>query len=273
MPVIEPAGLADSVSTEGKVNMNYQILPYKWIKRATAMHGALQGVRMTAIPSAAVKVGATDHYKDPANASNLEFRYAVNAPATLEGFEELRFDEDEIFRSPSEITEMWLVPKRLVSDGAVHNYNSGSGINPAAPPGDNRLPSEYQNTKIGDYRGMQTWWENDPTVADDAFEATGDNLREAPYAQLYPRLATRSNVFTIHYRVQVLRKSRSVKPSEWKEGADTVVAEQRGSTTIERFLDLNSPTNFPDFASNPVNGPAVDDFYQVRVVNRRIFAP
>lgn len=273
MPVIEPAGLGDSVSTEGKVNMNYQILPYKWIKRATAMHGALHGVRMTAIPSAAVKVGASDHYKDPANASNLEFRYAVNAPATLEGFDELRFDQDEIFRSPSEITEMWLVPKRLVSDGTVHTYSSGGTINPVAPPGDNRLPSEYQTTKIGDYRGMQTWWENDPAVPDDAFEATGDNLREAPYAQLYPRLATRSNVFTIHYRVQVLRKSRSVKPNEWKEGSDTVVAEQRGSTTIERFLDLNSPTNFPDFAANPVNGQAVDDFYQVRVVNRRTFAP
>lgn len=273
MPIIEPAGLADSVSTEGKVNMNYQILPYKWIKRATAMHGALQGVRMTAIPSAAVKAGATEHYKDPANPSNLEFRYAVNAPATLEGFEELRFDLDEIFRSPSEITEMWLVPKRLVSDGTVHTYSSGGTITPLAPPGDNRLPSEYQSTKIGDYRGMQTWWENDPAVPDDGFEATGDNLREAPYAQLYPRLATRSNVFTIHYRVQVLRKSRTVKPNEWKEGTDTVVAEQRGSTTIERFLDLNNAASLPDFATTPVTGPTVDDFHQIRVVNRRVFAP
>ena len=272
MPVIEPAGVSDSVSTEGKVNMNYQIMPYKWIKRATALHGALHGVRMTAIPSASVKGGATDHYKDSANPSNLEYRYAVNAPATLEGFEELRFDKDEIFRSPSEITEMWLVPKRLVSNGSAHAYTSGS-ITPLAPPGDNRLPSEYQTTRTGDYRGMQTWWENDPTKPDDAFEATGDNLREAPYAQLYPRLATRSNVFTIHYRVQVLRKSRTVKPGEWKEGVDTVVAEQRGSTTIERFLDLNSSTDFPDFAANPVNGPAVDDYYQVRVVNRRVFAP
>ena len=70
-----------------------------------------------------------------------------------------------------------------------------------------------------------------------------------------------------------VRKSRTVKPNEWKEGTDTVVAEQRGSTTIERFLDLNNAASLPDFATTPVTGPTVDDFHQIRVVNRRVFAP
>ncbi len=35
---------------------------------------------------------------------------------------------------------------------------------------------------------------------------TGDNIRELPYAQIYSRLTTRSNSYTVHVRVQVLQK-------------------------------------------------------------------
>lgn len=272
MPVVDPPGTADAVSTEGKVNMNYQMMPFTWIKRATAMHGALQGVRLTAIPTAAVTPGTTSHYKDPAGASELEFRYGINAPATLEAFDDMRFDQWDIFRSPSEICEMWLVPQQLVSQGGVHLYSSGS-VKPPLPPGNGNNASAYVNQKPGDYTKMLEWWEGDPAKPDDAFEATGDNLRESPYAQLYPRLTTRSNVFTIHYRVQAVKKSRSVKPDEWDERRDAVVSEQRGSTTIERYLDLNEADEkgMPDYATG--GGSALDDYYQIRVLNRRVFAP
>ena len=272
MPVVDPPGTADAVSTEGKVNMNYQMMPFTWIKRATAMHGALQGVRLTAIPTAAVIPGTTSHYKDPAGASELEFRYGINAPATLEAFDDMRFDQWDIFRSPSEICEMWLVPQQLVSQGGVHLYSSGS-VKPPLPPGNGNNASAYVNQKPGDYTKMLEWWEGDPAKPDDAFEATGDNLRESPYAQLYPRLTTRSNVFTIHYRVQAVKKSRSVKPDEWDERRDTVASEQRGSTTIERYLDLNEADEkgMPDYATG--GGSALDDYYQIRVLNRRVFAP
>jgi hypothetical protein len=137
------------------------------------------------------------------------------------------------------------------------------------------------------YNSMMDWWEGpdkgDPT---DAFEATGDNARESPYAQLYPRLCTKSNVFTVHWRVQVLHKARSNKPDMWieqsggKKGAepDHVVAEQRGRTMIERYLPPNGKKRdgesivFPDYATQPTPD-ALDDYYEYRVVNRRAFAP
>ena len=42
--------------------------------------------------------------------------------------------------------------------------------------------------------------------AQGAGRLTGDNLRELPYAQLYGRLTTRSNSYTVHMHVQVLQK-------------------------------------------------------------------
>ncbi|MDB6139955.1 MAG: Verru Chthon cassette protein, partial [Verrucomicrobiaceae bacterium] len=89
MPVVEPDGVSDSFATEGKVNMNYQIVPFLWVKRATAMYGALHGVRITAIPSNAVTSRA---YKNPVAASSLEFRYSVDADKTLAAFDDRFFN-------------------------------------------------------------------------------------------------------------------------------------------------------------------------------------
>jgi len=79
-------------------------------------------------------------------------------------------------------------------------------------------------------------------------------------------------VFTVHYRVQLLKKSRSTKAGEWDETRDTVAAEHRGQTTLERYLDLNKKT-IPDFATSINEGEALDDYYNIRVVNRRDFKP
>ncbi len=263
LPHTDPPGLSEGFATEGKVNMNYQMLPYTWITRATALHGALHGVRLTAIPSpAAEAVGTTNHYKasvagaNPA-ASLLQFDYSINAKATLEAFSD-RFKTGDLFRSPSEICDIWLVPERLND----HDYGTLPGGLPKTPP-----------TGDGAYKNMLTWWEGtDLTSAKDGFEATGDNTREAPYAQLYPRLTTRSNVFTVHYRVQLLKKSRTTKIDEWDEAKDNVAAEYRGSTVIERYLD---PTQkgVTDFAETLNTSEALDDYYQWRTVRRTQFAP
>ena len=262
MPAVEPEGLSEGFSTEGKVNMNYQIMPFQWIKRATAMYGALHGVRLTAIPSQAVVNGS---YKGIAK-SSLEFRYAVDPDKTLAAFDDRFLNPTtgltDVFRSPSEICEMFLIPKELPG----HNYlsNSYPSLDPA---------TVFQNHVHTTYQNALKWWEgplpSDPT---DGFEATGDNLREAPYAQLYPRLCTRSNVFTVHYRVQVLRKSRSTPPAQWVEGKDNVASEYRGETTIERYLDPTT-TKVPDFVAAKRVTEAVDDYYQYRIVRRKQFAP
>jgi hypothetical protein len=94
---------------------------------------------------------------------------------------------------------------------------------------------------------------------------TGDNLRELPYAQLYSRLTTRSNSFTIHVRAQALQKINDhTNPGVWREGVDRVVGEWRGSYEIERYLDPNAPAPKPGAPLGP---------YKFRIVSAQRFTP
>ncbi|MBL9114417.1 MAG: Verru_Chthon cassette protein A [Verrucomicrobiaceae bacterium] len=253
MPAVEPAGFCDNWATEGKVNMNYQIMPFSWIKRRSAMHGALEGVRITAIPTASAVADNSTHYKhfDPATGqgSSWDFQYAVNAEPTLQQFER-KFANNQVFITASEICDILLVPKSL---GGDRTY------------GDSRpLPTTPD--------GVIEWWEGSQENPSDAFEATGDNTREAPYAQLYPRLCTRSNVFKVHYRVQALQKVSSTSPSGWDETRDRIAGEYRGEAVIERYLDPDR-TGIIDFATNQNTDKTLDDYYDYRVLGRKQFAP
>lgn len=262
MPVTEPRLLSPGFATEGKVNLNCQILPFSYISRTTALHAALRGVRITAIPNP--QQGQPPAHKNPdrSKPSLIEYRYPVNAAKTIEGFEAERFAKGDIFRSPSEICEMFLVPKRFgeaeekggSSQPSAHDYGSAKATSGLA------------------YDQMLDWWRSQNANQPDGFEATGDNSRESPYAQLYPRLATRSNVFQVHYRVQLLRKSRSTASTVWDDVKDQVAAEHRGSTVIERYLDP-ADKKIPDFAAQSSGTESLDDYYRYRIVSRQPFAP
>jgi type II secretory pathway pseudopilin PulG len=94
---------------------------------------------------------------------------------------------------------------------------------------------------------------------------TGDNLRELPYAQLYSRLTTKSNSYTVHMRVQVLQKLNDhSNPAVWREGTDLILGDWRGSYEIERYLD---PAATAPAAGQPL-GP-----YKYRIVSARRFTP
>jgi hypothetical protein len=94
---------------------------------------------------------------------------------------------------------------------------------------------------------------------------TGDNLRELPYAQLYGRLTTRSNSYTVHVRVQVLQKLRNdPQQNVWKEGTDLVLGDWRGSYEIERYLDPTAKAPDPGKPLKP---------YLFRIVSLSRFAP
>lgn len=108
---------------------------------------------------------------------------------------------------------------------------------------------------------METFWSS--------HALTADNLRERIYTTLYPRLTTKSNTYTVHYRVQTLKKARGTDPGVWDETRDSVRSEQRGSVTIERFIDANDP-NIPDFAANPsTDTKTLGSFYRWRTVASR----
>ena len=225
MPVVEPYAISEPFSTAGKVNLNYQIAPFTYIRRATAMYGVLKSVRVAAIPNSAMSA-----YKS--GGVNTVLRRQVDPVETLRGFDE-RFDNASkggMFRSASEICDMQLVPK-----GATLSL-------------------------------VQNGWWND-------YALTGDNAREIPYGQIYSRVTTKSNSFTVHMRVQVLKKRSTSNPAAqavWSEDSDVVAAEYRGSAAIERYVDTGD-TTIPDFAVQP--DATLDRFYKFRVLGVRRFSP
>ncbi len=113
---------------------------------------------------------------------------------------------------------------------------------------------------------VASWWNN--------FRLTSDTLREQPYTALLSRVTTKSNTFTVHYRVQVLRQGGAgTNYAEWDESRG-IMGEYRGSTTIERYLDPNAK-NIPDYTQVNLNGTydPIDRWYRWRVLSQKQFAP
>ena len=105
---------------------------------------------------------------------------------------------------------------------------------------------------------------------------TGGNYRERPYVRILPKLTTKSNTFTVHYRVQALKqvnRGTSATWNTWDETEDIVKAEQRGSYTIERYIDPNDPRLVGVDFADPDEKRIVEDFYQFRIIDHKIFAP
>jgi uncharacterized protein (TIGR02600 family) len=250
MPVVEPFAISEPFSSEGKVNLNYAIAPFGYLKRTTALRAALHPLRVTAMPQTAV-----DRYKSKDNPEN--YRYLVDRDETLRGFDEF-FDEYKkdrskgFFKSASEICDRYLYPK-----GETHAGNIA-----------------FRGKSENEIR--QTFWKNSAL--------TGDNVREKPYADLYPRITTKSNTYTVHYRVQTLRKVPYTGPQggedeyyrTWDESRDKVLAEYRGSSTIERYLDPEDErfkANYSKGDRIDVEHESLEDAYRFRVIYHKRFSP
>lgn len=99
---------------------------------------------------------------------------------------------------------------------------------------------------------------------------TGDNSKERPYAHLYPRLTTRSNVFRVHFIVETLKKVRGSKPEVFDPANDHVTARHQGSRLIRRYLDTSRsdlPTYLPPDSggTNTVMPKPIDLFYDWQI--------
>lgn len=238
LPVVEPYAISEPFSTAGKVNMNYQIIPFTGIERKTALYGVLRPVKITAINDSSGS-GYTYKTYNPANSTPLTFRYPIEIPKTLNAFDD-RFATNGVFRSASEICDIFLIPDPSL---------------PATPP--------YPWTTPVSMGNIAAFWQ---------FHAlTGDNARENPYALIYPRLTTRSNTYTVHVWAQTLKKIPGTDPTKWVEGRDVVTGEFRGSYLIERYLHP-ADSDIPDYAtaSTPKN---LNQFYRFRVINAKQFNP
>ena len=229
MPVVEPYAISEPFSTAGKINMNYQILPFRNITRSTALVGLLRSERMPLIPLALANKYKSSLPSNTASDPNLPTRPLIDIPKTLAQFQ-TTFDANDVYRSASQICD-------------IHLVSVGKTLASVSNPG---------------------FWKT-------TYGLTGDNSRERPYTNLLGRLTTKSNTFTVHYRVQSLKQNSGSTPGAWNEKKDRVLAESRGSTLIERYINPNDKA-IPDYptASNPVS---LGTFYKWRVVNKRNFAP
>jgi hypothetical protein len=206
-----------------------------------------------AIPSSDVtsyKTGGAPNYRRDLNVDEtligFDQRFARTAPSDVNvgmvsdpsaPLGQRPVGEAGAFRSASEICDMYLVPGSVIGGGGA---------------------SGPRFTNVG------SWWTN--------YRLTGDNVREYPYGQIYPRVTTRSNTFTVHMRVQTLQKSTTTPSAVWDEERDTIVSEYRGSTMLERYVDSGDP-KLPDFADPRQSAATMDTFYRIRTINTKKFAP
>ena len=257
MPITEPYAISQPFATEGKINMNYQIAPFDYIKRRTPLYSVLKSCGLIALPQK--KVVKTDSDNDrfatqlrgikqnrrtAVSNEPIEYYYDIDPnpkTGTLQGFEK-KFAQGKIFRSASEICEIFLVPKRRTE--SVPGYNKKPDYAKQADP------EKYS------YDKMMQWWEE--------FKLTGDNERENPYNSLYPRLTTKSDSYQIHFRVEKIRKSKA-KPKIFDSSKDKIISKYRGSALIERYISPNE--EFPDFSEN--NDKSLDNFYKYRIPQRK----
>ena len=232
MPIVEPYPLSEPFSSRGKVNLNYQMLPFSFIKRATALAAVFKSERVLGIPSNAGRL-----YKDDDASGHNGWHHPIDMDfekGTLAQWEH-KFDQGKIFRTATEVCEMFLYPK------------------------DEDVAWDENNNNI------RKWW--------DEHRLTGDNSIEQPYANIYPRVTTKSNTFKVYMTVQTLQKVRGTSANEFVPGQDQVTGEYRGSAVIERFLD---PTDrdIPNYKNHRIENAAesLEQYYRYRVVNVRQFA-
>jgi len=260
MPVVEPYPMSEPFSTAGKINLNYQIMPFgKFMKRDTAMRALLRSERLLLIPFNAKNGAHSEVYTE----DSAEYRHEIDESTTL-AFLERRWNptltpapEDQVFRSASQICELDLYPR--TATGAVN-----ARIPVFTPTAAGTSQASIDNT-------WRSFWEE--------YRLTGDNTRERPYARLYSRLTTKSNTFTVHLRVQSLAKRLSdPNQASWDETKDQVTGEYRGSALIERYIDPTDRRFNPQDVTTKLQGdvinPDADELeqaYKFRVVATKQF--
>jgi len=241
MPQAEPYAISEPFSTAGKVNLNYQMFPFLYIDRSTAIQSVLASEKVAIVGSsqaATYKVfnTATGTLRSPLNLSEVN--------GTLSQFVQ-RFTNLDFFHAPAEICDVYLVPQ---------------GYSWAADPASGSAPFTYT-----DSTAQSAWYGS-------GFALVGDNTREKPYADIYSRITTKSNSFTIYYRVQTLKNPITADQTQWTEGQGSVLGDYRGSTTLERYIDPND-TTIPDYTSAAAGTPNLENHYKWRVVENTRFSP
>ena len=235
MPVVEPYGISEPFVTSGKINLNTQIAPFTYITRTTGLQAVLKSVMMAALNPA-----ATDSHGNGPFISTYKNSYyysAVGSPQPNPGVT-TRYPID-----PDKTISQLTTTSPDTNSSAPYPYDypefARTSYTAAAP---NFFVSASQvcdvplipmASGVNGPADIQTFWTNN--------SLTGDNCLERPYSMIYPRVTTKSNIFTVHVRAQALKKNAGdANQARWQEGKDQILSDYRGSFTIEKYFDPNA---------------------------------
>ena len=311
MPVVEPYAISEPFSTAGKININYQMVPFNsYIKRATGLHALMKGEVFHALPTFDVR----NVHDNPPNTRNVRTGEAFG-----EYFQAAKWS-DQLDRTTTDFynpgagqptLKFW--HRKINVDtrqggrgggqpqGVVAQFEARFEHNGNVPAGAQGLfrtasqiceihlipqkvagPSPARPVIAGQQTSPTDGSDEQPNTPYNAAniatfwesrQITGDNLRERPYATIYGKITTRTNTFRVHFRAQSLRKARSIDPTQVDLRVDSISSDYRGSALIERRIDPEDPrVRTLDYATNP-GAPPLDDFYNFRVLERKRFNP
>ena len=248
MPVTDPYPISEAFSTLGKVNLNYEIVPFTYINRSTALRAVLSSEKVTQVATSKASVYKTGW--SPSNTLGGTARLSLNLGSdtsndggTLQQFRDMFTGAGNffsgtpmVFHSAAQICDIYLVPQGF-------SWASTSAAQSA-------------------------WYGS-------SFGLVGDNERERPYADIYGRVTTKSNTFKVHFTVQSIKPSPSdAAIGQWNESRGAVTGQYIGSSVIERYIDP-SGSAIQDYASlsNPLSVPNLESSYRWRVVEQHQFVP
>ncbi len=238
IPVVEPYAISEPFSTAGKVNLNYVIAPFGYAKGGGGTNQDAKNERSYLRRDTALRgvLKSTKIMAVPTKERDGGHHEDPHAVQT-----QLRHDID-LNRTLEHF-------ENRLKDPARGLFRSTSEIC--------EMDLYPRGLNVADW---DRFWNTD-------YAQTGDNMRERPYAHIYPRLTTRSNVYTVHMRCQVLKKVPGTKHGDFVEGQDKVLGEYRGSTTIERFIDPNDP----DLKNYDATSQSAEPYYRFRIVGSKQF--
>ena len=222
MPIVEPYGISEPLATSGKINLNTQIMPFTYINRTTGMNAVLKSVMITALNPDGTGatssgsfsfVGTTSSYKwGAASYPTVTTRYPVDAKQTLAQI-----------TGSADATSAYPEFSRTVHTAALPNFFVSASQICDVP----LIPT------ISSAAGLSGFW--------GANSLTGDNSLERPYTYIYPRVTTKSNIFTVHVLAQSLKQiPADAAQGTWYENKDQVLSEFRGAFTVEKYFDPNT---------------------------------
>ena len=199
MPVVEPYAISEPFSTAGKVNLNYVIAPFGYASGGGGNNQDANNPRSYVRRDTALR-GVLKSAKVMAVPTRQPEGAHTENPLSVTT--QFRFDVD-MNRTLEQFEDRLKDPSRGL-------FRSASEIC--------EMDLFPRGLKVSTW---DRFWNTD-------YAQTGDNMRERPYAHIYPRLTTRSNVYTIHMRCQVVKKAAGTRPDEFVEGRDQVTGEALG---------------------------------------------